>query len=172
MRTEKSIKNLFFGIILQLAIAAIGIVNRTVMIKYIGIQALSLNGLFTEVLAMLALAELGVGSAITYSLYKPLSTGDTKRIAKLMNLYKKAYRVVAVVILGIGIGLLPFIQYLVNSVSYSVDYIRLVFFLFVIQTASSYLFAYKTALISADQKQYLISGISTVAKILDRKSVV
>ena len=166
MRTEKSIKNLFFGIILQLAIAAIGIVNRTVMIKYIGIQALSVNGLFTEVVAMLALAELGVGSAITYSLYKPLSTGDTKRIAKLMNLYKKAYRVVAVVILGIGIGLLPFIQYLVNSVSYSVDYIRLVFFLFVIQTASSYLFAYKTALISADQKQYLISGISTVAKIL------
>ena len=166
MRTEKSIKNLFFGIVLQLVIAAIGIVNRTVMIKYIGIQALSLNGLFTEVLAMLALAELGVGSAITYSLYKPLSTGDTERIAMLMNLYKKAYRVVATVILGIGIGLLPFIQYLVNSVSYSVDYIRLVFFLFVLQTASSYLFAYKTALISADQKQYLISGISTVAKVI------
>lgn len=166
MRTEKSIKNMLFGIVLQLITAVIGIVNRTVMIKYIGIQALGLNGLFTEVLAMLSLAELGVGSAITYSIYKPLAEGDVDRISRLMNLFKKAYRVVAATIFCVGVILTPFIQYIVNSVSFPLSYIRLVFLLFVIQTASSYLFSYKTALITADQKQYLVSAISTVAKII------
>lgn len=166
MRTQKSLKNMFFGIVLQLVMAGIGIVNRTVMIRYIGIQALSLNGLFTEVLAMLSLAELGVGSAITYSLYEPLATKNYNQISRLMNLFQKAYRFVAISILGIGLFLTLFIQYIVNSVSYPISYIRFIFILFVIQTASSYLFSYKTALITADQKQYVISIITTVSKLI------
>lgn len=166
MRTEKSAKNLVYGEFLQLMTILIGIVNRTVLIKYIGIEVLSLNGLFTEVLAMLSLAELGVGAAITYSLYAPLAEGNKEKISQLMNLFSKAYYIVAAVIMLIGLILTPFIHLIVNEISYPTEYIRIVYMLFVIQTASSYLFSYYGALITADQKCYLVSLVSIFAKVV------
>ena len=140
MRAEKSAKNIVYGLVLQLVTVFVGMFNRTVLIQCIGIEALSLNSLFTEVLSMLSLAELGVGAAITFSLYEPLAKGDEKKISQLMNLFAKAYRCVAAAVLVIGLFLTPCIQYLVSEISYQISYIRLIFVLFVIQTAASYLF--------------------------------
>lgn len=127
MRAEKSAKNIVYGLVLQLVTVFAGMFNRTVLIQCIGIEALSLNSLFTEVLSMLSLAELGVGAAITFSLYEPLAKGDEKKISQLMNLFAKAYRCVAAAVLVIGLFLTPFIQYLVSEISYPISYIRLIF---------------------------------------------
>lgn len=165
MRTEKSVKNMLYGIFLQIVTVFVGMFNRTVLIKYIGIEALSLNSLFTEVLSMMSLAELGVGAAITFSLYDPLANRDEKKISQLMNLFAKAYRIIAGFILVIGIILLPFIQYLINDINYPIGYIRLIFFLFVIQTSASYLFSYMGILITADQDRYIVTSVAIGIKI-------
>lgn len=163
-RTKNTTKNLLAALFAQLVTAILSFFTRTALIDVLGIQAVSLNGLFSEVIAMISLAELGVGSAIVYNLYKPLAEHDEKRICQLMNLFKTAYRVIALAVLCIGLVLTPFIQYLVNSVDYSIAYIRIVYILFVIQSASSYLFAYKSSLLMADQKKYVISIITIVVK--------
>lgn len=165
-RSAKSAKNLMYGVAAQGVSVAFTFILRIVLVRKAGILSVSLNGLFTEVIAMLSLAELGVGSAIVYSLYKPLAERDEKKIAKLMNMYKTTYRNIALAIFGMGLCLLPFIQHIVTKVDVSDDYIRLVFFLFLIQTASSYLFSYKSSLLNADQNVYIVSGITTAVKII------
>lgn len=165
-RSARSAKNLLYGITAQGVSVIMTFVIRVVLIRRAGILSVSLNGLFTEVIAMLSLAELGVGSAIVYSLYRPLAEHDEKKIAKLMNMYKTTYRNIALAIFGMGLCLLPFIQYIVTKVDVSDDYIRLVFFLFLTQTASSYLFSYKSSLLNADQNVYVVSAITTAVKIV------
>lgn len=165
-RSARSARNLVYGIVAQGVSVLMTFILRIVLVRQVGILSVSLNGLFTEVIAMLSLAELGVGSAIVYSLYRPLAEHDEKKIAKLMNMYKTAYRNIALAIFAMGLCLLPFIQHIVTKVDVSDNYIRLVFLLFLTQTASSYLFSYKSSLLNADQNVYVVSGITTVVKIV------
>ena len=137
---------------------------RTVFINTLGKSYLGIGGLFNNILQMLSLAEFGVGSAIIYKLYEPLAKKDTKRIAVLMKFYKTVYRVIGLAVLTIGALLIPFLPVLIKN------YERLealhinaafIFMLYLMKTVSSYLFfAYKSAIIKADQKQYLINVIS------------
>ena len=83
-----------------------------------------------------------------------------------MNMYKTAYRNIALAVFGIGLCLVPFIQNIVTKVDVSDGYIRLVFVLFLTQTASSYLFSYKSSLLNADQKVYIVSKVTTIVKIV------
>lgn len=165
-RTEKSAKNLFYGVLSQGVSILFTFIVRIVLIRQIGILSVSLNGLFTEVISVLSLAELGVGSAIVYSLYKPLAEHDQKKIIKLMNLYKSAYRTIAFAVFAAGLCLVPFIQNIVTKVDVADNYVRLVFFMFLVQTASSYLFSYKASLLNADQKVYIVSLVTTIVKII------
>ena len=136
-RTSKSLNNIKFAILSQFVTTLLTFVTRTVMTWTLGIYAIALNGLFTEVIAVLSLTELGIGSAIAYNLYKPLAENDEEKISQLMTLFKKVYRIIAGVTLVLGTLICPFIQYLVNGVEgYSLGYIRLVYMLFVIQIAA------------------------------------
>lgn len=165
-RTKKSIKNLCFGLTLQAITVILSFLTRTCMIKLLGMEAVSINSLFTEVIAALSLAELGVGSAIIFNLYKPLAEKDEEKVCQLMNLFKKAYLIIAIATMAIGLVLCPYIQIFVNDLSYSISYVRVVYMLFVAQCASSYLFSYKTALLEADQKAYIASRVVMVYKTL------
>lgn len=165
-RSAKSAKNLLYGLISQGVSVLLMFVTRIFLVRQAGILSVSLNGLFTEVIAMLSLAELGVGSAIVYSLYKPLAEHNEKKIVKLMNMYKTAYRNIAFAIFAMGLCLLPFIQHIVTKVDVSDNYIRFVFLLFLTQTVSSYLFSYKSSLLNADQNVYIVSNITTVVKLV------
>ena len=165
-RTQRTIKNVTVGLFFQFTSMATGFVLRTVMLGALGITAVSINGLFTEVLAMLALAELGIGSAITYSLYKPLAEKNYLLVGQYMNLYKKAYRCICIAIIVIGASLLPFIQYIIKDVDLDLSYIRFIYSLFVIQSASTYLFSYKTSLIIVDQKRYIESTVAIITKVV------
>lgn len=163
-RTYNSVKNVSYGLVLAGINAIIGFVNRTFFVKYLGPEYLGLNGLFTEVIAVLSLAELGVGMAINYSLYRPIHENDTQRINQLMALFRKSYNIISAVILVAGLLVLPFVHLIVKETPYSIPYIRLVFSLFVVNTAVSYLFSYNASFIGASQKQYVVSFVQTVSK--------
>lgn len=163
-RTKNSIHNIIFALCLQGVTVVANFVIRTIMIERLGMQATSLNGLFTEVLAALSMAEMGVGTAIVYNLYKPLAENDHKKVRQLMGLFKSAYRVIAVVTFVIGLALCPWIHYLVKSIDYSLNYIRLVYMLFVVDLSMSYLFSYKVSLMNADQKSHIQSKVSMAIK--------
>ncbi len=123
----------------------------------IGVSGVGLNGLLTNVLSLLSLTEMGVGSVIIYHMYAPLANGDWEKICRLMQFYRNVYRRIALAMTGAGLLLVPFLPYLVNGVHYSHSYVTAVFLLFLAQTVSSYLFSYKRSLLSADQKQYVIT---------------
>ena len=163
-RTEKSIKNIATAMIVQVITLLLSFVTRTLLVKSLGVESVSLNGLFTEVISMLSLTELGVGSAIIYNLYKPLAQGDEEKICQLMRLFKVAYRVIALATFVIGCSLIPIINLLVKDISYSDNYVRIVYFLFVVQTSTSYLFSYKVSLLNADQRKFIHSIINVAVK--------
>lgn len=165
-RTRNTIRNVMVSFGFQAVSIITNFVIRTVMIRQIGMQAVSLNGLFTEVLSALSLAELGIGSSIVYNLYKPLAEGDQKKVCQLMQLFKTAYFVIAAATFLIGLGLCPWIHLLVNSVDYSLRDIRLVYMLFISELSISYLFSYKSSLLMADQKNYISSQINMASRLL------
>lgn len=156
-RTENSIMNATTSIICQLITMMCNFIVRIIFIRTLGSDYLGINGLFSSILSILALSELGVGSAIVFSLYKPLAENDSRKIQALMQLYKKTYIAIGTFIFCIGLCLVPFLDKLVNfeqdlSVNYTVCYL-----LFLANTAIPYLFfAYRTSIISASQRTYVV----------------
>ncbi|WP_143059412.1 hypothetical protein [Alkalibacterium pelagium] len=130
---------------------------RTLFINTLGVRYLGLNGVFRNIFQFLSLAELGIGSAISFRLYEPLSSQNERRISALMTFFKKAYNVISLLILGMSLALLPFINAIIRDPVEGVN-IYVVFFIYVAQTLSTYLFfAYKLTLLKADQREYIIS---------------
>lgn len=166
MRTVATIKNTIWAFAQQLIICILGFVTRKLMLDTIGVQGVGLNGLFTNVLTLLTLAELGVGSAIIYNMFEPIARGDKQAICRLMNFYKLAYRVIAVVIAIIGLAIIPFLQYIINDVDYDYTYIVIVYLLFLAQTVTSYFFAYQRSMLTANQNQYISTAIDIAFKIV------
>lgn len=166
MRTQATIRNALWGILQQAVLCVLGLLSRRVMLQTIGVSGVGLNGLLTNVLSLLSLTEMGVGSVIIYHMYAPLANGDWEKICRLMQFYRNVYRRIALAMTGAGLLLVPFLPYLVRGVHYSHSYVTAVFLLFLAQTASSYLFSYKRSLLSADQKQYVITIVDLVFRIV------
>lgn len=176
MRTKNSINNIAFSLTNNILGGILKFVLRTVFIKILGETVLGINGLFTNVLSILSLTDLGVSTAISFSLYKHIASKDNKKIAAYMMLYKKIYRWIAVIISIIGIVLLPFMKYLINdyeTVLQKAPYINWVYILFLLNTVITYLMSYKRTLIVADQKEYKIAPfififnlIVTIAQVI------
>ncbi len=166
MRSKATVKNSIWGIVQQVVVCIMSLFSRRVMIDTIGVEGVGLNAFLNSVITMLSLAELGIGTAIVYHMYAPIASGNRQKIAKLMQVYKKMYRIIVCVIMAIGLCLLPFMDRIVKDVSYSKEYVSLIFVLFLIQTTSSYLFTYKRSMLSADQKQYIITVFDLGYKIV------
>lgn len=168
-RTKYSAINATTEIIGQFVTIVLSFVSRTVFINTLGSDYLGINGLFSDILRMLSLSEMGLDTAMNFKLYKPLAENDTDRLQVLMKFYKTAYRVIAVVFIVLGIVLLPFLKYLIkdyDSLSALNVNASLIFVLYIIQSASSYLFAAsKAAIIKADQKMYITTSIATIINI-------
>ncbi len=154
MRTESSIKNLLFAFGGQIVGILISLLSRLVFVRILTSEYLGLSGLFSNILSMLTLAELGVGTAITYNLYKPLAEKDNEKIKSLMQLYKIAYRVIGIIIFVIGVLLTPLLPHLINDMP-NIPNINLIYILFVANSSISYFYSYKRVLITSDQKKYI-----------------
>lgn len=151
---------------LQATIIVLGLVSRKIFIWILGEEYLGLNGLFTNILSLLDMAELGVATSIIYSLYIPLAYDDKPQIIKLMNFYKKCYRIIAAIIFVLGISVLPFLGEIVGKTTFANDYIQITYVLFLIMTVSSYFFSYKRSLVYADQKNYKLMHVDIFFKFL------
>ena len=123
-RTEKSIRNVKFALFAQLVTILLSFVTRTCLVRILGIEAVSLNGLFTQVISAISLAEMGVGTAIVYSLFKPLAEGNHEKVSQLMNLFRTAYWIIGTATMIIGIILIPWLSYLITDISYDISYIH------------------------------------------------
>lgn len=160
-RTKNSFLIMLSSGIRQILTLLLTFASRTVFIHILGSEYLGLNGLFSNILSILALSELGIGSAISFYLYKPIATKNEERIVSLMSFYKRCYQVVGLIILGVGSAIIPFLPRLVNFETELPVNLYLVYFLYLLNTASTYLvFAYKQTLLIADQKQYKIEKIN------------
>lgn len=165
-RTVNSLRNMAASLGGQLITNVLRFVCRTVFMYTLGMEYLGISSLYTNILTLLSIAELGFGTAITYSLYSPLAHGDEEKIRSLMDYFRKAYRVIGLVIFGVGLCLLPFLPQLMSGVTDKVN-IYLYYLLYLTQTAVSYLFfAYKAVLLNADQKKYLTDLVQYVVQLL------
>lgn len=165
-RISNSLKNMVFGLGGQVASLLLGFVTRWVFIATLGKEYLGVSGLFGNVLGLLSLANLGFGSAIIYSLYKPLAQGDHASVKGYMEIYRKFYVLVGAVVLLLGLCLLPALPYFIkDEVSIRED-LRLLYVLFLLQSSVSYFFSYKQSLLTANQQNRVISIYHTVFMVL------
>ena len=159
-RTKNAKNNIIFGMMLKIYQLAIPFVMRTVIIHYLGVQYLGLDSLFSSILRVLNLAELGVGSAMVFSMYKPIAEDDSTTICALMRLYKLYYRIIGIIVAVIGLIMLPFIPKLISGdVPDNVN----VYYLYLLHLGTAvisyWLFAYKTSLLTAHQRTDIISKV-------------
>ena len=164
-RTGNSIKNGLSTIFLYISTTLIGFIFQKIFLEKLGAEYNGIKGLFSNILYMLSIAELGFGSAIVYHLYKPMAEKNIKEIKSLVKYYRKIYHLIAIIIAVIGILLLPIIPRIVGEVSIP-ENIRVLFFLYLLSTVFSYLLTYKRSVLYADQKNYITSLINTIFVIL------
>ena len=158
MRTKNSIKNVIAAMLSNIITIIIGLIAQAVFIKILGVEYLGLNGLFTNIISMLGIVELGLGNAIIFNLYKPLALNDTETIKSLMKFYKKSYILIASVVLIIGLVIIPFLPLLIEKVTININIVG-IYLLFLIDIVCSYLLSYKRSIFYADQKNYYVSII-------------
>ena len=164
-RTDNSIRNIIFGLISQVIILFLNFISRTIFIKILGNEYLGINGLFSNILMILSLAELGIGNAIIYSMYKPLASNNREKVTAIMNLYKKIYNIIALAIFIIGLTIIPILKFIVNS-NIEMKYIIIYYLLYLMNSVISYLFASKTAILNADQKMYIVKIYTLIFTVL------
>ena len=166
-RVKFAAKNIAFGYISNILTLIGGFVLRTIFISHLGKTLLGVNDLYTDILSVLSMAELGVGTALNYSLYGPVARKEIDKVKSYMLLYKKAYRTIGCLIAVIGIAISPFLPMLVkNPGSLATGELTLYYFIFLFNTVSTYFVAYKYSLVNAEQKNYIQTNIITVTKLL------
>lgn len=158
-RTYNSTLNITLGLFNKMITIVLAFVSRAVFVRVLSVDYLGINGLFADVLTMLSLADLGFSTAMSYSFYKPLAEGDEHKIASLITFYRKVYNVIAVAVAVIGVALLPFINLIVN-VDTQIPYLKVYYLLSLMNTVISYMFVYKSSIIAADQKSYIVTKYS------------
>ena len=153
-RTQSSVKNLATALIGQGVGVIISFIARMIFLDCLNEEYLGLNGLFTNILTVFSLVELGIGPAMNFSLYKPLAENDTEKVKSIMRLYQKSYVIIGILIMLIGFGFTPFYTIFMEEIP-DVSNLTIIYWLFVVNTAVSYFFSYKRALIICDEKRYI-----------------
>lgn len=164
---RNSSRNFVFGLLLKIYQLLVPFIIRTVIIKVLGMEYVGLNSLFTSILQVLNIAELGIGFALVYSMYKPIAEQDTKKICALMQLYKTYYRMIGLTILCIGLALTPFLPKLISGDVPPDINIYVLYFLYLGATVLSYwLFAFKNALFQAHQRYDIVSKVTIITNTI------
>lgn len=136
-----------------------------VFVRCLAADYLGVNGLFTNILTMLSLAELGIGNAIVYALYKPLAEENQKKIASLMQIYEKAYRRIGCVVGVIGLGIAPFLKVIITEQPNIIESIYLLYFINLFNIVITYFYSYRSTLIIAAQQNYIVAGVNYIITI-------
>lgn len=166
-RKSMVFKNIIWGYGNAILTTVLKFVSRWAFIHTIGITYLGINGLYTNILGVLSLTELGISSAMNYSLYKPVAENDIEKIKSIMRVYKNAYRIIALIVSVLGLLLVPFLHYLIKDAKgLSNDELIFYYILFLFNTVTSYFVSYKYSLNNAEQKGYITNNINAVTTIV------
>lgn len=164
-RTKKSLINISTNILNQIISILVNFILRNIFIHTLGVEILGINGLFSDVLSMLSMADLGFSTAMTFSFYKPIADHNEEKIAALITFYKRVYTIISIVISVIGVGIIPFLPYIIHTEK-EIPYLIPYYLLSLCSVVISYLFVYKTSIIVADQKEYIISSITMIVTLI------
>ena len=170
-RTENATRNIFFGFLYKLEATIVPFITRTILIYFIGEQYVGLGSLFTSILSFFSLAELGIGNALVFSMYKPIAEKDNETLGALLNFYRKIYRIIGLVIIGVGLLLIPLLPLIIkdySSFEASTNVNILVLYLvYLLNSSMSYLlFGYKQSLLMAHQRNDIISKRSAIIQLI------
>ena len=167
MDKKRSVLNVSVSVISKFILMLAALIVRRLLIQRIGNDVNGLNSLYIDIIGMMAVAELGVGSAIVYSMYSPIVSGDKKKVAALFGLYKRLYRIIGMVILAAGVLVTPFLPRIIgdyDKLDSSIN-VYLTFLLTVVSVVISYLYSAKSSLIEAHKNNYITTGITTLSKL-------
>lgn len=164
-RTVNSLRNLAMNVFSQFFMTFLRFFSRTMFIRYLTVEYLGVGDLFTNILSVLAMADLGMTSALNYALYKPLLNHDEVRLQEIMRFFKKIYLTIAASVTVLGLALVPFLHLLVN-LEEDIPNLTQYYILLLLGVSASYLFVYKSALITASQKEYLVTKIGMYTQTL------
>ncbi len=166
-RVKSATRNITFGYVGQLATMIMSFILRKIFIMHLSETLLGVNSLYSNILSILNMAELGIGTALNFSLYGPVARGEKEKIKSYMKMYQRAYYFIAVVVAVIGIAISPFLRFLVkNPEGTTLRDLTIYYFIFLFNTVSSYFVAYKYSLINAEQKNYIQTNIITITKVV------
>ncbi len=163
-RLQMTAKNAIWSYVSMIVSFGLSFVSRTVFIYTLGESYLGVNGLFTNVLGVLSFAELGIGTAFGFSLYKPVANGDIEKIKSYMHYYKIAYRVIAAVVTVLGLAILPLLHFIIKDPG-DIGNIYIYYLIFLFNTVSSYFVSYKFSLVNAEQKNYIFTNINLLVSV-------
>ena len=161
MRTKNSIYNVIGVMVLYFTKIVVTFIGKTVLIRIMGDQYNGLNGLFSNIISMLSIAELGVGSAIIYNLYEPVRNRDLTRIKSIMRFYRKCYHAIAGIVFAIGVCVLPLVKSIVGEVAVD-ESVYVIYLFYLLDSVMSYFLSYKRSIIYVYQKNYIISIFDTL----------
>lgn len=167
MRIKNMIRNSFFGLFFQVVLIVAGFFSQRVLFLQAGRELVGMNSVISNILAILSVSELGISTAVVFHLYQALARKNEFEIASLMNLYRRAYAVFALVITALGLIVLPFVHVFLKHNRFSLSYIRLIYGMWLLRTALSYLLSYKRSLLIADQKEYLAGIVTTTVSVVN-----
>lgn len=156
MRTKNSIMNAAAAIASNIITLLAGYILQIVFVNTLGKEYLGVNGLFSNIIALLGLIELGIGTAIVFHLYKPVANNDEKQIAVLNNYYKKCYNIIALIVALIGLAIIPILPFIVGTTTIKIN-LNLVYILILSEVVCSYLLSYKRTILYVNQKNYIIN---------------
>lgn len=166
-RTKNGTRNILSGLINRLLLILLPFIIRTILINELGSEYLGLNSLFASILTVLNIAELGFGSALVYSMYKPIAEKNDVTVCALLSLYKKIYFFIGVIILSVGLILTPFVPKLISGTIPGEINIYVLYIIYLVNTSFSYLFfAHRRALLVAYQRNDVITNINSILSII------
>lgn len=166
-RTKNTARNAIWGFIDKIILMILPFITRTLILKLIGEEYLGLNGLFTSIITVLNIADLGFGAAITYSMYKPIADNDNETLCAILNFYRKIYRIIGCIIFIVGFLLMPFLPNLIKGDVPPDINLYLLFLIYLVNTTLGYLlFAYKRSLLHAYHRDDKVSKIAVSLNIL------
>lgn len=164
-RTQNVMRNVSFSLLCRVIDFVFNFAVRIIFVRLLGEEILGINGLFTNILTWLSLADLGFGTAMSFSFYKPLAEKDEQKLSALTHFYRKVYGIIMLSVLVVGLLLVPFLDVFIK-LDAPIPHLTTYYVILLLNTTVSYLFVYKSSILRADQNEYIISTCSTVFNIL------
>lgn len=165
-RFDNSLKNIKVGLVGQFLLVITQYLTRQALVYSLPVKYIGYSGLFTNILLILSLAELGLGTAIVYCLYEPIAYKRNEEVAALLYQLKKIYLIIAGIVAAVGLALLPFLTFFITDVPVDNE-VRIIYCMYLANTVSSYCLAYRRSLFIADQKYSVVNKVKYICMALE-----